>query len=106
MKKVLALLFLFIALNSFATENSKKKSAILKGTIVNYNDKEPLTGVKIEVKETGNIIYTSMDGAFQIQDLPTGEYSLIIHHPSYSDKLVTGVVNTSDPKLEIRLFPN
>jgi len=106
MKQILVLLLLLITVNNYAVDNKKKKSTTLKGTIVNYNDKEPLTGVKIEIKETGKIIYTNMDGAFQIQDFPVGEYSLIIHHPSYSDKVVTGSITQSEPTLEIRLFPN
>jgi len=106
MKQILVLLFLFVTLNNFASDDKKKKNTTIKGTVVNYNDKEPLTGVKIEIKEIHKVIYTNMDGAFQIQDFPIGEYSLIIHHPSYSDKMVTGVITNSEPKLEIRLFPN
>ena len=95
--------------SSFANDNknkSKKHNASLSGTVVNYSDAEPLAGVKINIIELGETIYTDIDGEFNLSEFPAGEYSLEVEYPSYATKTIKAVLVKKKSDLSIRLFPS
>ena len=104
---IVSVLFILSVFAGYAGDDKgDKATTTLNGTIVNYSDNEPLVGVKVEIVESGKTIYTDLDGNFSISNLPLGEYSLQIQHPSYSEKTIRGLAVNNSTGLTIRLFPN
>jgi hypothetical protein len=60
---------------------AKAQTVVLKGTVVDSQTLESLTGV----------VYTDFDGNFTISDLEPGYYNIIIRYVSYQGHLIENV---------------
>ncbi len=94
MKIIGLVVALIINLGSLSEEPSEinDKSQILSGKIIESVSGEALTGVEIEIIETGKRLYSDFDGEFKISDLGRGEeISLRITFISYKKRIIRGV---------------
>jgi hypothetical protein len=74
---------------SAQTETSEKYS--LSGTIISFEDKQPLTGVTILIKGTNNYTFSGLDGSFRFNNLPVGTYALeytYIGHDNFEETII------------------
>lgn len=93
MKKLLLILFIFIS--SFAFTSNPPISSTLTGTISDLNNKEVLTGVKIEVEGIDTQFYSDLDGNFSIP-LPSGQYNITFSMISYDKSYIEGFILKGD----------
>lgn len=73
----------------------------LKGKITNQREK-PVHQVKVTVQETGQSAITNKDGLYSIQDLPNGNYTLIIDFPNGETREETISVSGNDTNFDIK----
>ena len=102
MKKPLLILFIFISL--FAFTSNPPSSSTLTGTISDLNNKEALTGVKIEIEGINTQFYSDLDGNFSIP-LPSGTYNITFSMISYDKSYVEGFILKDDniENMEVKL---
>lgn len=71
--------------------NEKKKetasttvaSSIINGTVVDQITGEALTGVKVAIEGTNEVVYTDFDGNFTFKAVTPGEYNINVNYISY-----------------------
>lgn len=89
MKKIFLFLFLFINTIMFATTNIIINDTI-SGTITDTKTNEYLSGVKLKIIDTTNnksfIVYTDLDGKFNLILNKTNNYKLFVDYISYESK--------------------
>jgi len=86
MKQVFLFCLLLIATNVFSQEGS------IKGKILDVEmNNEPLLFANIQIKDTNYVAQTNFHGNFEIANLTTGDYTLVISYPGYEtiEMLVT-----------------
>lgn len=99
MKRLLSAFTVLIVLVSINTnaladnENDKNNSktnevasTFVKGTVVDQDTKEELTGVKVQIKGTDLNTYTNFMGHFKLEDLTPGKYTVKVSYVSYKEK--------------------
>lgn len=96
MKKTLFIFLIFIGLSLQAEEppKNKKFQTTIHGQVVDYKNKESLTGVKISYKDT--TIYTDFNGEFHFKTIADGTATVRVNYISYNQKdtvLFTGKRN-------------
>jgi tetratricopeptide (TPR) repeat protein len=81
----------------------------VQGTVLNPDGK-PASGIHIELDEASTALpitstYTQKDGSFELYNIPDGNYELVAES---MDSLAANsvVVQTGQPQLKLRLFPN
>jgi len=87
--------------NDKKTEQSETtpSTTILTGTVVDQITGESLTGVKVIIEETNQIVYTDFDGNFSFQSVKPGQYNLKVDYISYKANIlqevkINGVANS------------
>ncbi len=81
--------FILISFTSFAGENA---TTTIKGSVVDKEDQEVLTGVKISIKELNQDFYSDFDGNFKVPNLDNNStYTITISYISYEDQILTDV---------------
>ncbi len=66
-------------------------TTMIQGTVVDQITGEALTGVKVLIEETNQIVYTDFDGNFAFNSLTTGEYSIKVDYISYKTNRLRNV---------------
>lgn len=81
--------FILLSFSSFAGENA---TTTIKGSVVDKEDKEVLTGVKVSIKELDKDFYSDFDGNFKLPNLDKNNtYTITISYVSYEDQTLTNV---------------
>ncbi|MBU0488068.1 MAG: carboxypeptidase-like regulatory domain-containing protein [Bacteroidetes bacterium] len=95
MKKLLTLLTIamFCAMTVFADGEKNSGITEVSGKVVDQNTGELLAGVKIEIRETGQVLFSDLDGNFDFQLPANQEYTVVLSLVSY--KQTTAVLNVS-----------
>jgi len=81
------------------TSEAAPATSILTGTVVDQITGEALTGVKISIEGTNQVVYTDFDGNFSFQSVKPGQYNLKVDYISYKanslqEVKVNGVANS------------
>ena len=81
------------------TSESAPATTILAGTVVDQITGEALTGVKVIIEGTNQVVYTDFDGNFSFQSVKPGQYNLKVDYISYKanslqEVKVNGVANS------------
>ena len=81
---------------------------VLKGTVRDAENKQPLSGVNIEVTPVNKYTSTDSDGFFKITDIKSGRYSLKVSLLGYESAVVKEVliIAGKEERLEILLLEN
>ncbi|MBN2273614.1 MAG: carboxypeptidase-like regulatory domain-containing protein [Bacteroidales bacterium] len=113
MKKIvfLTLTGLFISSSIFCVEKNKtstsesKKTTSVMGSVVDKISGESLAGVAIKFTGTDKVVYTDLEGHFEVQDLVPGTYEIEAVLISYkqSNKKVKLDLRTSGNNISIEL---
>lgn len=89
MKQLLLFVFVLAAtaqyMHTTAKElpGKKERGSAIKGSVIDKNTGEPLTGVEIRVSELNMTVYTDFDGMFELRNLPPGSYCLTTQMVAY-----------------------
>ncbi|MCA1763592.1 MAG: carboxypeptidase-like regulatory domain-containing protein [Cryomorphaceae bacterium] len=79
-------LFAFGLSISVAANNStptEKTTASIEGKVLDAENAEALTGASIYFVELDLKVYASFDGSFEIEEIPTGTYTVEVSYISY-----------------------
>ena len=118
-KKMKRIFFIIIAIvltvNTFANNekgNEKKTNksstasvtTAINGTVVDQITGEALTGVKVTIEGTNQVVYTDFDGNFSFKSLTPGEYNINVDYISYkANKLQKVNIEGTENSIKIGL---
>jgi len=74
---ILSTLWLLLPFNSYA------QSGTINGTVTEESTGEPIPGATVSVQGTGIGAATSIDGTYEIEDIPVGEQTLVARFLGY-----------------------
>lgn len=77
--------FILLFFMTIAPYETQAQSAI-RGTVVEYESNEPIPGAKVSIPGTAFSSTTDSEGKYEIQDIPPGEYELVVTKEGYMDK--------------------
>ncbi|NML23868.1 TonB-dependent receptor [Pseudoflavitalea sp. G-6-1-2] len=89
-----------------AHEAGAQTNAILKGRVVDFETSQPLGGATIRVMEAAKTVTSNEDGYYEIGNIPSGKYTLIITYAGYQENKFPGVrlsggLFTFDVKMQV-----
>ena len=62
-------------------------SAVIKGTVKDAHTNEPIIGALVKIKENPSLgSVTDFDGNYVIQNVPLGQYTIIVHYVGYLEQ--------------------
>ena len=67
------------------TEKEEDLKGTIYGTVTDHLTNEPIGGVNIKLKQTGEATLTGSDGSFEFKDLDANNYSLQLSKAGYND---------------------
>ena len=85
-----ALAALALALLLGAPAGAEDGKGRIRGKVIDEYNAITLPGAPVEVVETGALVYTDMDGVYEVS-LPAGSYDLKVAFSGYKDALYQGV---------------
>lgn len=115
MKKILVIFLSLILSVSVFAENEKGEentststTTIVNGSVIDGSTGESLAGVEIKVVGTDIVVYTDFDGNFEITNLKSGMYDIVISYISYNSTLIENIElqNGTNSLNDIRLIAN
>jgi len=95
MKRILLFLSLFLLLPFIA--NCQEVSSI-EGTVVDEN-RLPLIGATLLLKEMGLGTITDLDGRYQLQGVPTGKHLLAVSYTGFTTQEIEVTINNSETRI-------
>lgn len=69
--------------NSVATFKRSEDNGLIEGIVMDQNTGEPLPGATVIIPELQKGMSTTVDGLFEIDNVPNGTYTLRIHYIGY-----------------------
>ncbi len=72
-----------IAMKPGEAEKEAVRTVSLSGQVLDIVSGEGLAGVKVQLEETDEVIYTDFDGNFSIEGLLPGSYNITASYISY-----------------------
>ena len=85
--KTYCAILLFCVLSSFSVQAQTNGS--IKGLVIDNRNEEPLVGATIYIQETESGTVTGINGAFSINGLSPGTYTLKVGYLGYQSKIET-----------------
>jgi outer membrane receptor for ferrienterochelin and colicins len=89
---IAAVLVLLVSISAFAGNDSDEKNGAtlvtITGTVIDQATNETLSGVIIELEETGSKTYSGKNGEFTMKELKPGTYTFNVSCISYKEKQV------------------
>ncbi len=82
--------------NTKTNNQATPASTMLTGKIIDQATGEALTGVKVEIEGTNQVVYTDFDGNFSFNSIATGEYNINVDYISYKANSLQKVNLKSD----------
>lgn len=67
------------------TEKEEDLKGTIYGTVTDLQTNEPISGVNVKLKSTGEATLTGSDGSFEFKDLDANKYSLSFSKAEYAD---------------------
>ena len=101
-KTVLLIFFLFF---SASTVFSQTLTQTIRGTVVDKDSKQPLTGATIIALETNPVIGSISNelGKFKLAEVPLGRYTIKASYLGYEDVVLSNIVLTSGKEIVLNL---
>ena len=104
------LIIVFATLTALADgENNKvtpkqNNNTTISGQVIDMNTGEALAGVEVVIKGTTLKAYTDFDGNFEVKNLQSGTYDLVVSMISYRKSLIEDLSSAGDETLNIKLM--
>ena len=97
-------LLLIVLLTAFSTAYAQ--TGTITGKIVDAKTDEPLIGASVLVEGTTHGAAADLDGNFVIQNVPTGNHTLIASYVAYLTETLAGIEvgNNNETRVEIALL--
>ncbi|MBI1221771.1 MAG: hypothetical protein GC180_04125 [Bacteroidetes bacterium] len=91
---------------SFAGNGEKEKTATVQALVVDESG-EPLAGVAVRIQGYAGVVYTNLDGQFEIPVPKTGKLNISLSTISYQEKQISldSKNNSNSGSLTISLEP-
>lgn len=90
-KNLLYLIFLFFILSFFANTNVFSQTGKIAGKVTDADTREELIGINVLIEGTSTGAATDIQGAYVINNVDPGVYTLIFSGVGYQRKIVTNV---------------
>lgn len=90
-------LFAFFSVNVFAVspDNIKgdpdKKESVIHGKVIDKKTGEALAGVRVFVEGIEQVVYTDLDGNFELKNIKAGSYNISFNYISYKGSLLENI---------------
>ncbi len=98
---------IFTSLTIFAANDkvpaSPVANATIKGIVIDKITGEALAGVKIDLVNSNNAVYTDLDGNFEFTDVKTGTHNIKTNLISYKSSVIEINCNSKTNDIEISL---
>jgi len=90
-----------------ADQTLAQSNVKLKGSIYDAVDGTPVSGATAELTGTGDRVFSDRFGVYQFENIPPGEYTLLVTAPGYTDLIKNHVEIAPDiaARVDIRLEP-
>ncbi len=100
--KIISLLLtiLFILSIQF-THGSEPAGGTITGKVVDKNTNETLIGVPVMLVATSLGAVTDLDGNYRIENIPPGNYSLVVRYIGYTSKIIPDLIVKSKDVLNV-----
>lgn len=69
----------------------KEERAVLKGTVINKSNGQPLKGANVLIQGTYKGASTGEDGEFKLEGIKAGDYTVKVKYLGYETKVINGV---------------
>lgn len=86
------LLFIIISALNLSISTAQEKLGTLKGVVTDYDTKEALAGVNVQLMGTEKGTVTDLEGKFTIPNVPAGSYNVELSFIGYSKSRQTDVI--------------
>jgi len=96
MKKIITYLFFIFVLTSVYTSAQS-----IKGKILDEQTSDVLIGATVKLEGTKMGAITEVDGTYSIENVPAGDYNVVVSYIGYTDKIIKGVSVKSGEILKI-----
>ncbi len=103
MKHYLLLFVFFCTLGTFA-----QSLGSIEGKLVDKEfNNEPLAFANVEIKGTGTIAYSDMDGLYTIDNLKPGKYELVYSFVGYkTNAMIVEVIPGETTNIDVTMYAN
>ena len=101
-KSVITVIFLTLLFSNTAFAQNQT----LRGSVVNAENGEPLTGATVILDENRYFGVAGLDGTFLIRNIPLGNYQITVSYISFETQQQTINIGTEPLRLDFRLKPS
>jgi len=106
MKEYVYFTLLILLLSSPLSVEAFNASGSVSGNVTDSESGEPVAFAYVHLEEINRFTNTDRNGYFNIQNVPNGAYSLVLHRLGYAGYSVSVIVSDdSEKELEIQLRP-
>ncbi len=95
--------FLLGAFILMASTISFAQTGTLSGMITSEVNKQPLSGVSVEIPSLRRNAETDENGRYEFTNLPSGTYTVVTHIEGFSDKAQSATVSSSGGTLDFQM---
>lgn len=80
---------LFLSINaSDGDKKAREKKCAFQGQVFDKSNAEALSGASITIVELEETVYADFEGAFSFDDIPAGNYTVVVSYVSYDTKVM------------------
>ncbi len=106
-KSLLAIVFVAATMLTYAADKNgntdvENAQITINGQINDQETNETLVGVKVTLKETGQVAYTDFDGNYSFNNIKPGVYNVSASYISY-EKSTVGELNVSSNSNQVNI---
>lgn len=76
---------------------------VLIGTVVDQSTGEALPGAQVKISGLDQIVYTDLDGNFEVQGINPGSYTLQVSLVSYEENKIKDLVVNANKKSALKV---
>ncbi|MCI0407896.1 MAG: carboxypeptidase-like regulatory domain-containing protein, partial [Acidobacteria bacterium] len=70
---------------------------VLEGKVTEQHSGRPLVGAQVEILGQPRVARSNGEGRYRFENLPTGNYVVIVHSSGYATKSLTAVLDGTQP---------
>lgn len=102
LRGLLSILALTILISSIAVPAQNAAIGAIRGTVWDHDLGVPLSGARVSIAGTNVVAVSNQDGAFLLERVPAGAYTVVVSKDGYERQVLSGVAVTGGQVTEIR----
>lgn len=75
-----------------SVKSLNSNTAVLKGRVVDFETAQPLPGASVQLEGTANGVVTDARGYYELKNLATGKYTLLVSYIGYQPNKARGIL--------------